>query len=239
MAEIGGLSLSEIQEQLDVNDTDTEGLKRQLGSVQFHISEGHLGDHETPFIEIIGLKEQLINFRENLLPTIKKQYISLDPESFETQVQSYVEKSIAADKQMGFRVDVADKWFYRTKHRLYLDHVYDTEHSTVEWSADSSRPYRRLYSRLTSESVPRPSDFGHDIVTGNVINMVAAGVIEPLSLKQSALDTATEAAVMILRIDDVISSGDLKSSGSDGGNEGRPDGAFGGVGGMGSMGGTM
>jgi len=37
--------------------------------------------------------------------------------------------------------------------------------------------------------------------------MIAAGVIEPLRVKTQAIGSAAEAAVMILRIDDVIASG--------------------------------
>jgi len=74
--------------------------------------------------------------------------------------------------------------------------------------------------------------------------MEAEGVVEPLRVKTQAIESATEAAVMILRIDDVIAAGDLKGGGSDdGGDEGGPGGApggmGGGMGGMGGMGGAM
>jgi len=74
--------------------------------------------------------------------------------------------------------------------------------------------------------------------------MEAEGVVEPLRVKTQAIESATEAAVMILRIDDVIAAGDLKGGGTDdGGDEGGPGGApggmGGGMGGMGGMGGAM
>ncbi|CDK40221.1 thermosome [Halorubrum sp. AJ67] len=77
-----------------------------------------------------------------------------------------------------------------------------------------------------------------------MIDMEAEGVVEPLRVKTQAIESATEAAVMILRIDDVIAAGDLKGGGSDdGGDEGGPGGApggmGGGMGGMGGMGGAM
>ncbi len=50
---------------------------------------------------------------------------------------------------------------------------------------------------------------GLDAVTGDIIDMYEEGVVEPLPVKRQALESAAEAAVMILRIDDVISaSGD-------------------------------
>jgi hypothetical protein len=74
--------------------------------------------------------------------------------------------------------------------------------------------------------------------------MVEEGVVEPLRVKTQAVESATEAAVMILRIDDVIAAGDLKGGGTDndddGGAPGGPGGAPGGMGGgMGGMGGGM
>ena len=85
---------------------------------------------------------------------------------------------------------------------------------------------------------------GLDAYTGDVIDMEAEGVVEPLRVKTQAIESATEAAVMILRIDDVIAAGDLKGGGSDDGDDGGPPaggagGMGGGMGGMGGMGGAM
>ncbi|WP_430504685.1 thermosome subunit alpha [Haloparvum sp. PAK95] len=85
---------------------------------------------------------------------------------------------------------------------------------------------------------------GLDAYTGEVIDMEEEGVVEPLRVKTQAIESATEAATMILRIDDVIAAGELKGGGSDsGGDEGGPGGApggmGGGMGGMGGMGGAM
>jgi thermosome len=85
---------------------------------------------------------------------------------------------------------------------------------------------------------------GLDAYTGDVIDMEAEGVVEPLRVKTQAIESATEAAVMILRIDDVIAAGDLKGGGTDddgddGGPGGAPGGMGGGMGGMGGMGGAM
>jgi thermosome len=47
---------------------------------------------------------------------------------------------------------------------------------------------------------------GVDVFTGKIVNMYDKGVIEPLSVKEQAVKSATEAACMILRIDDVIAA---------------------------------
>lgn len=47
---------------------------------------------------------------------------------------------------------------------------------------------------------------GIDVFTGKVVDAWARGVIEPLKIKTQAVSSAAEVAVMILRIDDVISS---------------------------------
>jgi chaperonin GroEL (HSP60 family) len=47
---------------------------------------------------------------------------------------------------------------------------------------------------------------GIDLQTGEPANMLEANVIEPLRVKTQAIESATEVAGMILRIDDVIAS---------------------------------
>ncbi|MBW6517061.1 MAG: TCP-1/cpn60 chaperonin family protein [ANME-2 cluster archaeon] len=59
---------------------------------------------------------------------------------------------------------------------------------------------------LRSQHEKGNKNAGLDVYTGNVIDMLANGVVEPLRVKTQAINSATEAAVMILRIDDVIAS---------------------------------
>ncbi|MBC7114952.1 MAG: thermosome subunit, partial [Archaeoglobi archaeon] len=47
---------------------------------------------------------------------------------------------------------------------------------------------------------------GLNVFTGEVVDMLKEGVVEPLKVKTQAIRSATEAAVMILRIDDVIAA---------------------------------
>ena len=48
--------------------------------------------------------------------------------------------------------------------------------------------------------------FGLDIATGQPSDMLAAGIVEPLKVKTQAIKSATEAATMVLRVDDVIAA---------------------------------
>jgi thermosome len=69
--------------------------------------------------------------------------------------------------------------------------------------------------------------FGLDVYEGKPVDMLKAGIVEPLRVKTQAIMSAAEAAVMILRIDDVIASS--KAAGPAGG---MPPGPPGGMGGM-------
>jgi thermosome len=67
-------------------------------------------------------------------------------------------------------------------------------------------------------------NFGLDVYEGKPVDMLKAGVVEPLRVKTQAISSAAEAAVMILRIDDVIAS---SKTGAPGG--GMPPGGMGGM----------
>ncbi len=69
---------------------------------------------------------------------------------------------------------------------------------------------------------------GLNMETGEAVDMLKEGVVEPIRVKTQAINSATEAAVMILRIDDVIAS----KSGP--GGMGEMPGGMGGMGGMGA-----
>jgi thermosome len=51
---------------------------------------------------------------------------------------------------------------------------------------------------------------GVDVETGKVVDMKERGVLEPLRVKSHAIESATEVAVMLLRIDDVIAAKGLE-----------------------------
>ncbi|MEM1593065.1 MAG: thermosome subunit beta [Archaeoglobaceae archaeon] len=67
---------------------------------------------------------------------------------------------------------------------------------------------------------------GVDVETGKVVDMKELGVIEPLRVKTQAIQSATEVAVMILRVDDVIAAKGLekeKEKGKGAGTEEMPE----------------
>lgn len=70
---------------------------------------------------------------------------------------------------------------------------------------------------------------GFDADTAEVKNALEDGVVESVAVKQQAISSAEEVSNMILRIDDIISAGDL---GDEGGGGGPPAGGMGGLGGM-------
>ena len=70
---------------------------------------------------------------------------------------------------------------------------------------------------------------GVDVRNGKVANMHKSDVVEPLAVKEQIIKSATEAACMILRIDDVIASTKVREP------AGPPGGGMGGMGGMGEM----
>ena len=72
--------------------------------------------------------------------------------------------------------------------------------------------------------------YGVDVMANRVSDMMKAKVIEPLRVKRQAIESATEVASMVLRIDDVIASKKMSPSDMP---QGPPGG--GGMGGMGGM----
>jgi len=71
---------------------------------------------------------------------------------------------------------------------------------------------------------------GINVFTGKVMDAWKQGVIEPLKIKTQAIASASEVAVMILRIDDIIAGG--KGEGPAGMPPGMPPGGMGGMPGM-------
>jgi len=59
---------------------------------------------------------------------------------------------------------------------------------------------------LRSKHEKEGPNFGLNVHTGEAVDMLSAGVVEPLRVKTQAIASASEVAVMILRIDDVIAA---------------------------------
>lgn len=91
-------------------------------------------------------------------------------------------------------------------------------------------------THLRSKQIKGEKWTGIDVMKGKVGNLKSTDIIEPLAVKHQIVSAATEAACMILRIDDVIAT--TKAAGPPPGAEGgMPDmGGMGGMPGMGGMG---
>ncbi|MCW4006555.1 MAG: thermosome subunit beta [Candidatus Bathyarchaeota archaeon] len=74
---------------------------------------------------------------------------------------------------------------------------------------------------------------GIEVLSGKIQDMSKAGVFEPITVKKQIIKSAAEAAMMIIKIDDVIAAQKMKAP--PGG--GMPGGGMGGMPGMGGMGG--
>ncbi|CDI06629.1 thermosome subunit beta [Candidatus Nitrosotenuis uzonensis] len=85
-------------------------------------------------------------------------------------------------------------------------------------------------TNLRSKQLKGEKWTGIDVMKSKVGNMKTSDIVEPLAVKNQIVSAATEAACMILRIDDVIA---IAKSGPPGG----PEGGMPGMGGMGGMGG--
>lgn len=82
--------------------------------------------------------------------------------------------------------------------------------------------------QLRSRSSTGKARYGIDVMNGKVADLAAKDIYEPLAVKEQVINAATEAACMILRIDDVIASSKSKDMPKPGGPEG-------GMSGMGDM----
>ena len=79
--------------------------------------------------------------------------------------------------------------------------------------------------RTKSQTTAKPR-FGVDVFKGKIVDLSSRDVYEPLSVKNQVINSGTEAACMILRIDDIISAGAPKGAPSPfagGGYAGMPE----------------
>jgi len=88
-----------------------------------------------------------------------------------------------------------------------------------------------LIALRTKHEGKKGKNIGVDLSKGEPGDMLEAKVIEPLRVKRQAIESASEVANMILRIDDVIAAKKMSGGGAPGG-EGHEHGGMGGMGGM-------
>jgi thermosome len=133
--------------------------------------------------------------------------------------------------------------------RDYADGVSGREQLAVESYADALELVPRVLAENAGlDSIDTLVDLraaheegdeqaGLNVFTGDVENTYDAGIVEPAHAKEQALSASAEAANLVLKIDDIISAGDLSTEGEEDEGAGGPGGGMGGMGG--GMGGMM
>ncbi len=129
--------------------------------------------------------------------------------------------------------------------RDYADSVSGREQLAVEAFADSLELVPRVLAENAGlDSIDTLVDLraahdegdveaGLNVFTGDIEDTNETGVVEPAHAKEQAVTSAAEAANLVLKIDDIISAGDLST------DKGDDEGGAPGAGGMGGMGGGM
>jgi thermosome len=92
-----------------------------------------------------------------------------------------------------------------------------------------------ILSELRSRHEKGETWAGIEVLSGKVQDMSKAGVFEPIAVKKQIIKSASEAAMMLLRIDDVIASQKMKAPPMPPGGMGGMGGSMGGMGGMGGF----
>ncbi|MEA1894819.1 MAG: thermosome subunit alpha [Euryarchaeota archaeon] len=85
----------------------------------------------------------------------------------------------------------------------FADALETLPHTLVENAGLNST---ELMTMLKAKHIAGGTTSGIDVYNGDVIDMYENGVIEPLQVKTQSLKFATDAAVMILKVDDVLAS---------------------------------
>ena len=109
--------------------------------------------------------------------------------------------------------------------RKYAESLSGREQLAVQSFADSMEVIPRtlienagldpidIMTELKSAHAKKQNWAGVDVFTGKITDSWKKGVIEPLKIKTQAISSASEVAIMILRIDDVIASSGSKGKG--------------------------
>jgi len=87
-----------------------------------------------------------------------------------------------------------------------------------------------ILSDLRSKHEKGETWAGIEVNSGKAQDMAKAGVIEPLAVKKQIIKSGTEASTMLLKIDDVIASGKMKTPPMPPGGGGPPGGGYPGMG---------
>jgi thermosome len=133
--------------------------------------------------------------------------------------------------------------------REYADSVSGREQLAIESYADAIEVVPRVLAENAGlDSIDTLVDLraahsdgderaGLNVFSGDIEDTSETGVVETPGAKQQALVSASEAANLVLKIDDIISAGDLTTESEEDEGAGGPGGGMGGMGG--GMGGMM
>ena len=69
-----------------------------------------------------------------------------------------------------------------------------------------------VVSQLHSANSSVENHMGLDIVNATAFDAIANGIVEPIEIKRHAIIAASEVAMMILRIDDILFTGPVATS---------------------------
>jgi thermosome len=249
-AELGGYSPTDIQNEVTAAvNKSSDQIRREVASVYHHLDHGHFKpDIQQTFREISNLKDHLADYHQLITESddaLEQLDEKLTSDEFYELVDSYVDDAVAIDTELEYDVDPVSKMFYRKKHELYLQHRYTVTFNTDQKPPDpltssQSQEYSSVFNQYPTETpVARGPHAGLDTASGAVTDTAAKGIIEPLQMKIEAIQSATEAATLSLRIDDIISVGDLKGGDNNENDPNNRPNGMDGMGGMGGMGGVM
>ncbi len=202
--------------------------EKDLGYAEL-VEERKVGEDKMVFVEgtknpravsilIRGGLERVVDEAERSLrdalcvvaDAIKMPLVTYGGGAFEIEVASYI-RDVAT--KVGGKEQLAVEAFARSLEGIVVALVENAGLDPVEYVMKLRASHRREDGYK----------YGVNVFTGEVADMSELGVIEPLAVKINALKAGTEAAAMILRIDDVIAAARSKEIGKKPGEQGKKE----------------
>ena len=126
-------------------------------------------------------------------------------------------------------------WKYRFKDRAIISITKSLETIPIVLAdnagMDPIDTQVRLRAKIASINKNGKAKYGVDVLEAKIADLSAKDIYEPLAVKEQVINSATEAACMILRIDKVIAASKAKDTPTPSGRGGP----YGGSGGMSDM----
>ncbi|MEM4568030.1 MAG: thermosome subunit beta, partial [Sulfolobales archaeon] len=202
--------------------------EKDLGYAEL-VEERKVGEDKMVFVEgtknpravsivIRGGLERVVDeaersFRDALCvvaDVIKMPLITYGGGAFEMEVASYI-RDLAT--KVGGKEQLAVEAFARSLEGIVIALIENAGLDPVDY----------VMKLRASHKKEDGYKYGVNVFTGEIADMSQLGVIEPLAVKVNALKAGTEAAAMILRIDDVIAAARSKEAGKKPGETGKKE----------------